>query len=316
MSKRILLRSTLQLWLQFILLSTLGYAAGAQHVALQVELVRAVDAGRVKAGDPVLAKVVVKWPDPQCTLREGAIVKGRIVDQTAHSKTEKTSRLAVLFDSAQCDGPDMKPLPMTVAAVLAVDPNRDKSEYENQPLSDAAGLGIGANSPGPNGISGSTGGIRSLSQAAATVYVSPPVYKGPTAVMPGQVIGIRGVKLDVGGGPEGSSVLSIVGHNLRLEAGSQFVLTRNLNAMTPAAAITASAPAPVSAATAKAADGTGANAVANVASNSASNVAPDAVPDTVPNDETDVCSPPLCSVALAPSEADSRTTAAGVSFSV
>jgi hypothetical protein len=312
MSKRILSGFRLQLWLPFILLSSFGHAGGPEHVALQVELVRAVDAGRVKAGDPVLAKVVVKWQDSQCTLREGAIVNGRVVAQTVHSKTEKISQLALLFDSAQCGGPDMKPLAMTVAAVLAMDPNRDKSQYENQPLSDAVGVGLGS-SPGPNGINGSSGGMRSFSQAAATVYVSPPVYKGPTAIMPGQVIGIRGVTLNVGGGPEGSSVLSISGHNLRLEAGSQFVLSTNLNAATPVAATTPSVPAsaggPV---TTSAPDGTAANGVLNSTPNSAPNVAL----ESVPNDETEVCLPPECSVALAPSVADIKTTAAGVTLSV
>jgi hypothetical protein len=305
MSKRILAGFRLQLWLRFILLSSLAHAAGPEHVALQVALVRAVDAGRVKAGDPVLAKVVVKWQNPQCTLREGAIVNGRIVAQTVYSKTEKISHLAVLFDSAQCGGPDMKPLAMTVAAVLAMDPNRDKNQYENQPLSDAVGLGLGS-SPGPNGVNGSAGGMRSFSQAAATVYVSPPVYKGPTAVMPGQVIGIRGVKLDVGGGPEGSSVLSISGHNLRLESGSQFVLTANLNATTPAAATTPSVPASAGApVTTSAPDGT-----------AAANVAPSIALESVPNDETEVCLPPECSQALAPSEADKGTTTAGATLSV
>jgi hypothetical protein len=299
MSKRILQGLRAQPGWLFILLFSLNHARGSDRIPLQVGLVRAVDAGQVKVGDPVLAKVVVKWQDPQCTLREGAIVKGRIVAQTVHSKTEKISQLALLFDSAQCDGPDMKPLAMTVAAVLAMDPNRDKNQYENQPLSDAVGLGLGSD-PGPNGTNGSAGGKRSVTQAAATVYVSPPVYKGPTAVMPGQVVGIRGMKLNVGGGPDGSSILSISGHNVRLEAGSQFILTTNLNATTPVATAAPSAPASVGApVTAKEPE-----IAANIA------------PSSVLNDETELCLPPQCSLALAPSGSESGTTAAAVTLSV
>lgn len=213
--------------------SCLCQSFAADRIPLQAALVRAIEAGRVKVGDQILAKVTVKWQSPQCDLREGAILNGRIVAENAHSKTEKTSQIALLFDSGQCDGPNMKPLSMTVAAVLAGDPSRDRNMYENQPLSEAVGLGLGSSGGGPNGSGGGFGGKRSITQAAATVYVSPPRYRGPTTVLPGQVIGIRGMTLNVGGGPEGSSILSTSGHNARLEAGAQFVLTPNLNAALP-----------------------------------------------------------------------------------
>jgi hypothetical protein len=297
MSKRIpgILKAPL---LTGLLLSSIA----AQNPApLQVELVHAVDAAQGKVGDAVLAKVVVKWQSPQCALREGAILNGRIVTQTVHSKTEKISQLAMLFDSAQCDGVDMKPLPMTVAAVLAKDPNRDNSMYENQPLSEAAGLGLGS-SPGPNGINGSAGGKRSITQAAATVYESPPVYKGPTAVMPGQVVGVRGMKLNVGGGLEGSSILSTSGHNVRLESGSQFILVPNLNAV---ATVPASSTTNVSS-----------QLASTSAANTASGAAPTVVADLLPADETEVCLPPQCSLALAPSDAEAKTSTAAATLSI
>ena len=294
MNKGVLAILTRVLFLPGIALSCCWcQVATPDRIPLQVELIRTVEAGRVKAGDPVLAKVAVKWQSPQCTLREGDILDGRIVAQTAHSKTDHVSQIALLFESGQCDGTAMKPLPMTVAAVLAVDPSRDNSNYANQPLSDAVGLGLGRD-PGPNGVNGSAGGPRSITQAAATVYVSPPVYKGPTAVMPGQVVGIRGMKLNVGGGPEGSSVLSMPGHNVRLEAGSQFILMPNVNAVTAAPA----AAAPSASITASAAPST--KAPENVLS----------------DDETEVCQPPQCSVALAPSDAEIKTSAAAETLAV
>jgi hypothetical protein len=281
-----------------ILLSSI---AAQNPLPLQVELVRAVDAAQGKVGDAVLAKAVVKWQNPQCTLREGAILNGRIVTQIVHSKTEKISQLALLFDTAQCDGVDMKPLPMTVAAVLAKDPSRDKNQYENQPLSDAVGLSIGGTGGGSAGVGvgGQGGNLRSVTAAAATVYVSPPVYKGPTAVMPGQVVGVRGMKLNVGGGPEGSSILSTSGHNVRLESGSQIILVPNLNAAT---ATPASAPSMPSAAPSTA--------------KPASETAPVVVADLVPADETEVCLPPQCSVALLPNETETRPSAAAATVSI
>jgi hypothetical protein len=301
MSKRIL---TIQEGLLVALVCCVFQAAAQERIPVQADLVRAIEAGRVKVGDPVLAKVAVKWQSAQCALREGAILKGRIVAQNVRSKTEKTSEIAMLFESGQCDGRDMKPLPLTVAAVLAADPTEDKNQYENQPLSEAVGLGLGRD-PGPSGVVGSQSGPRSVTQAAATVYVSPPVYKGPTAIMPGQVAGIRGMKLNVGGGPQGSSVLSISGHNVRLEAGAQFLLVPNPNASTPIAAGEPKAVA--TSATSASSPSVSASSVSAPASEST-------IAETA--DETDVCLPPQCNVALAPNQAEIPAAAASATFSL
>jgi hypothetical protein len=269
-------------------------AFSADRIPLQAELLRAVEAGRVKVGDPVLAKVTVKWQSPQCALREGAILNGHIVAQKVHSKTEKTSEIALVFDSGQCGGVDLKPLPMTVAAVLAGDPARDKGMYENQPLSEAVGLGLGSGGGGPNGTGGGATGKRSVMQAAATVYVSPPRYKGPTTVLPGQVIGIRGMTLNVGGGPEGSSILSTSGHNARLEAGAQFLLSPNLNVVSSGTATV-----------------TPSVAVPSVSTNTGK-----ATEEVVPSDETEICSPPQCSVALSSSQTEATLASASSTFSL
>jgi hypothetical protein len=287
MGKRIL---TIPNLLLFPLVFCVFQAAAQERLPVQADLIRPLDAGRVKTGDTVLAKVAVKWQSSQCSLREGAILKGRVVAQSVRSKTEKTSEIALLFESGQCDGRDLKPLPLTVAALLATDPNLDKNMYENQPLSDAVGLSVGGTGGGSAGVGvgGGGGSLRSVTAAAATVYVSPPRYKGPTAVMPGQVVGFRGVKLNVGGGPEGSSVLSTSGHNVRLESGAQLLLVLNLNAATTVAVSGAppasASPSPTASSTTPAND---------------FSVAPDV-------DETEVCIPPLCNVALAPNDAETR----------
>jgi hypothetical protein len=292
-------------WLPYVLLSSLCHAQN--RVPLQADLVSTMDAGHVKVGDLVLAKVAAKWESPECALREGAILNGRIVAQKAHSKTENTSQIALLFDKGQCGGKDMKPLPMTVAAVMATDPLREKSSYENQPLSEAAGLGLGSspgpNGAGPSGTGASSSGKRSVLQAAATVYVSPPVYKGPTTVLPGMVVGIKGAKLNVGGGPEGSSVLSLAGHNVRLEAGAQFLLMPNLNAPGAAASVPATSVSTSSSSSTSTATGAGVSTVAKA-------------PEIERPDETEICSPPQCSVALAPSEGETSNAAAAATLSV
>jgi len=242
---------------------------------VQAELVQMIEAGRARVGDPVLARVSIAWRDSDCKLREGAILKGRIVTETPRSRGA-SSEVAILFETGQCGGRDMKPLALTVAALLVPDPTSSfYGDRESQPLSEAVGLSLGQ--PG----SGSP--MRSITAAAAAVVVEPPRNKPPQLVMPGQVIGMPDVKLGVGSGPEGSSVLTSEKHNLRLPSGSRLVLVPNLK--TAEAQPNASSP------------------VAAAASVAVSNAAENA---NAP-DETDLCVPSICSVDLegnAPSGAD------------
>ena len=112
----------------------LGIAvADPDQVPIEAKLVHALQAARVKVGDPVLAKVQVKWQGAECSLREGAIVRGHVLGQAARSKTQM-SEIAVLFDAAECDGSEMKALPMTLAALMAGDPASDPNAYEPMAL--------------------------------------------------------------------------------------------------------------------------------------------------------------------------------------
>jgi hypothetical protein len=235
----------------------------ADRTPIQAELVKSIEAGHVQVGDPIYAKVNLAWSNSACKLREGAILKGHIVTQTPRSKAAGPSGIALLFDSGQCGGRDMKPLPLTVAAVLAPDASSSSSLYadrENQALNEAVGLSL-------------DGGMRSMLAAAQTVTLEPPRNKPPKLVMPGQVIGIGDVKLAVGSGPEGSSVLTSQKHNLRLESGSRLVLVPALKAEVTASGPAESTPDPVP-------------------------TSPSPSGDTDAVDEAEICVPPACNLAL------------------
>ncbi len=248
---------------------------------IQAELVKSIEAGHVQVGDPVYARVNLAWNNSACQLREGAILKGRIVTQTPRSKAVRSSGIALLFDSGQCDGRNMKPLPLTVAAVLAPDPSSGPGLYDdrqNQPLNEAVGLSL-------------DGGMRSLSAAAQTAILEPPRSKQPQTVMPGQVIGIGDMKIAVGTGPEGSSMLTSEKHNLRLESGSRLILVRSVVAEaaepSPAESSPGATPAP---------------------SNSSS--------DAGAIDEAEVCAPPACSLALSASQPETSSKTADFTMPV
>ena len=259
------------------LLPCFGATPPDDHAAVQAELVKTIEAGRVQVGDAIYAKTDLAWNSPDCRLREGAILKGRVVAQSPGSKSAKSSQLALTFESGQCGGRDMKPLRLTLAAVLAPDPNRKTSLYEDQesqPLSAAVGLSLGQ--------AGSGSPMRSITSAAATVLVEPPRYKPPVVVMPGQVIGISDVKLGLATGPEGSTVLSTEKHNLRLEAGSRFVLVPTVSAGASASPAKSSAAATESPA-----------ATTIVAS---------------PEVDEDICAAPFCGMASAADEIETVST--------
>ena len=258
-------------------------AAGppTDRTPIQAELVKAIEAGRVQVGDPVYAKVNLAWSNSTCKLREGAILKGHIVTQTPRSKAAKSSGIALLFDSGQCGGRAMKPLPLTVSAVLAPEAISGSSLFgdrDNQPLNEAIGLSL-------------NGGMRSMMAAAQTAILEPPRAKPPQVVMPGQVIGLGDVKLAVGSGPEGSSMLTSEKRNLRLESGSRLVLVPRVTAA-PAGN---SNPAP---------------ATSSDATPSANPPSDAETSDAETIDEAEVCIPPACSLDLSANEPEAMARAA------
>jgi len=180
-------------------------------IPIQAELIQRLEARKVRVGDPILAKIVLPWKSPECDLRVGAIIQGHVVAQKAHSKMEKTSVIGISFESGQCSGLEMKPLYLIVAALLAPYPPSYPGSEETPPLNSAIGLAL-------------NGGIRSVSQAAATVYVVPRVAKAPRSVAVGQVVGIPHVAISVGQPPDGASFLRSTGRDVQLSAGTQLVL--------------------------------------------------------------------------------------------
>jgi hypothetical protein len=128
-----------------ILLLT-GYAAAKSRaqqpaVTVQAELVEPMDAGHAKVGQSIKARVKVDWSDGTCTLKRNSMVKGHVVGLQSSSKTAKDSGIALLFDSGECGGHDMKPFPLTIVSVIGSAPAPPS-------LADSPGMGIGEGSRG------------------------------------------------------------------------------------------------------------------------------------------------------------------------
>ncbi|MGD0201870.1 MAG: hypothetical protein ABSD27_14075 [Bryobacteraceae bacterium] len=250
---------------------------------VEAELLIPVSVYGTSVGKPIYARVVSDWQSPACALRAGGILKGRLVAAVARSRSAKTSSLALVFDSGECVGRQMKSLPLTVIAVLA--PLPSSALDVTPPLNEAVGIGI-------------EGGMRNVMTAPATANRQLVREERPATVTPGSVVGLRGLRLSVGTGPEGSSVVSATGQNVRLERGSRFYLVPGTTLPPPAAAgATATTAAPSSAPSPPPAVSSAADPPAALAS--------------VPVDETETCSPPHCSIVLpdANAAATARTEA-------
>src|SRR4029453_5738119 len=75
---------------------------GQTLLPIQAELLQRLNASKVKVGDSILAKLALPWRGSICALRAGAIIQGQVVTQKAHSKTETTSEIGIVFESGQC----------------------------------------------------------------------------------------------------------------------------------------------------------------------------------------------------------------------
>ena len=192
--------------------------APAPAHALQTELIAPLEFSRLQVGATVLVRVDYPWRDPSCVLHPGSIVKGHVTSLVKRLKQVKDMQVEIGFGAADCDGHPAVDLPLTLVAVMGMEAPGVSSAgsglSEAPPLADAIGNPIG----GP-------GGIRSARAASAiNSAMVMPARQVPREMFPGQVLNMRKTTLRVGSGEGDGSVLTAVGHDLRLEPGTVFVL--------------------------------------------------------------------------------------------
>jgi hypothetical protein len=177
----------------------------------------------------------------------------------------------VQFDGAECDGIEMTPFSLTLAALRKREPGNESSAYDRLALSSQLGSiqhgYLERHDPGHD--------VFRPSQVLPT-RITEPMRKEqvPPGLKPGDVVGIDGVKLSVASGPDGSSVISSTRNNLNLEEATQMILVTNTRVMAYVKpTVPAAMPRP---------------------------------PEPL-IDETEVCTSPACSIALPDSESTARS---------
>ena len=206
---------------------------------VQAELVTNLNVRRLAQGDTVFAKLTRDWNGLGCTLRTGAILEARV--ETADRRQGRgESKLALSFARAQCNGMDLQPMKLLLAAVAQAPPDWRVSPNKEFRVPMSSLL---ANGKAGAGFGDSTIGNFSM----PTLELTGILHQFPMSpsVKPGDVINIRGMKLDIGTGPNQSSVLTTRNRDLSLDAFTQFLLVPSSLVSGPgAASLVSESPSP------------------------------------------------------------------------
>jgi hypothetical protein len=176
---------------------------------LSVSLQNWLDSGSAKAGHSFSARTLNSWANASCTLARDARVYGHIAAVQKTSKTQKTSSLALDFDSAECDGRKGKtPVHLVVVEVIGNATSSDEPMHAEVPTEVRRGIRT-----------------NSMSQTADDMDQNPSGDAPPAIIEPGAVLRLSGTKLVPDGGPGKTSLLTATGGNVRLVPGVTVVLS-------------------------------------------------------------------------------------------
>ena len=231
------------------------------QVPIEAELVAYLNVRHVANGSTVFARVTADWSSDDCPLRRGAILEGKVEAAIPRVTGTHGSSLALTFTRAQCANTDLKPFNLVLAAVAGVQKAWIRRTSETQiPITTFVREG---NLPA---LGNDVGDQTSTTLEFLGIEHSFPVR---TDLRPGDVFYIKGLKLDVGTGPNHSSVLSTAHRDVALDRYTQFLLV-------PASAVLSEPSA-------------GETAVSTPALTAG---------PTPPPDNIEICEPPGCAVDL------------------
>ncbi len=235
---------------------------------VEAELIAPLNVRRLAPGATIFARVTLDWKGLGCTLPTGATLEATVV-VAERRKGGSGSQLALSFTRAQCNGSDLKPMELLLAAIAQ--PPLVWANEPNAILSTPVSVASSAGTVNPAiGITGAGQFTVPEMELRGIIHKFPMSAK----VQPGDVLEIRGMKLGLGTGPKRSSVITTKDRDVTLDIYTQLLLV-------PAALVYSSNP--LTAGT----PGSGAKA----------GVSP-TTPAAVPENDLEVCAPPGCAVDL------------------
>ena len=182
------------------------------HRPVAVETLSYVDVHSFHHGSSIFVKLKMPWEGMGCYLFNGQVLQARVEMATPRGKGNKESRLAISFRNVPCVG-NKSTMNLVLAAV----------EWE-------AGVTKipSAQYPMVNYGMAKTGSVSSIQRSLNMGVISMmAMSQQPTnriPLRPGDVLGIDGVTLDMGDGPERSSILKSSTRDVHLEKESLLLL--------------------------------------------------------------------------------------------
>jgi hypothetical protein len=190
------------------------------RTALQVALIKGIDAKKAKPGDPVEAKLTqeVKSGD-KVVLHRGAKLIGHVTEAKAKSKESPESRLGIVFEKAIGKGGEE--LAFRAVVIAMAPPLEGSSTIAGDPNRVSSGPTMGG---APFGAGSAVGGPSASAAPAVEAATRGGTTKPLTAASRG-AIELPGVALrpSVAEGVQGTVAIS-GDRNVKLESGTQMVL--------------------------------------------------------------------------------------------
>ena len=172
---------------------------GANEAPLQARLEVPLETRRATVGMRVVASALAPWTSGDCRLQVGSTISGHVVAVQSLKESQRESRLAAVFDRANCGGGRDVPVSLLLIGVVRVEETDAERDAKNNPgmIRSEELTAMGAVGGGGRGYTGAgaRGGARKGEDGK------------PAVVEAGQVIGVKTVTLGIGEGPDGASVL-------------------------------------------------------------------------------------------------------------
>jgi Tetratricopeptide repeat len=173
---------------------------------IEAQIVGWLDSGHTKPGQPITLKVVHEWIAEECRLPAGAMLYGNVL---VSSGGKGGGELALMFDHGDCFSHSRKELSLRIIGVVGPAQER-KAAHDAMPAKVA-------------------GGARDISVTVANMGMREDENLNPggppNTVHPGIVVGLKGIKMTPEAGPQCSALMTSAEHSVRLDTGSEFILT-------------------------------------------------------------------------------------------
>ena len=198
---------------------------------IPVQLMKTIDAKKLKPGDQVLAEVTedLKAANGEIIVPKNTKITGKVTEAQARNKQDKESQVAIAFDQAVLNGANMT-LPLSIQAVIGpayLNPNSNGASNQSAQSSPtpSGGMTPGGRSPGmgqPPTENPATSGSEEPASATSNTNAHPPVTGSTQGVL-----GIQHLSLSAAPNPAQGSVLTSDKNNVKLEGGTLMLLRVN-----------------------------------------------------------------------------------------